>query len=214
MYCLALICCPRTDLLLSVWGTSIPRMVSLKKAAKTVDPTYGTMWSTIWTTIEVNTAIIFACLPMLKRPASNVFSQLSKLFAPIPNPLSPISKVFRRFFRVKKTRSPAGSTPFNSTSRSSVLGHGRFGKLQASIHLRSLGQGTGQATSQEAIFSSDHTGDVPEGSISKTTKVEIRSEIRSEEVENMNSFSSGGIPPVYAGRHGRSTFGPGHGSSV
>ncbi len=48
-------------------------MTTLDISSKSNDQTYGTLNSTIWTTIEANTGIICACLPMLKRPLSCLF---------------------------------------------------------------------------------------------------------------------------------------------
>lgn len=51
-------------------------MTTLKAGSKSIDRTYGTYVSTIWTTIEANTGIICACLPMLRSPLSRVFPRL------------------------------------------------------------------------------------------------------------------------------------------
>lgn len=51
-------------------------MTTLKAGSKSKDPTHGTYVSTIWTTIEANTGIICACLPMLRSPLSRVFPRL------------------------------------------------------------------------------------------------------------------------------------------
>ena len=48
-------------------------MTTLDISSKSNDQTYGTLNSTIWTTIEANTGIICACLPMLKRPLTCLF---------------------------------------------------------------------------------------------------------------------------------------------
>ena len=50
-------------------------MTTLDVSSKSNDQTYGTLNSTIWTTIEANTGIICACLPMLKKPLSCLFPQ-------------------------------------------------------------------------------------------------------------------------------------------
>ena len=52
----------------SVCVTSILRMTTLDTSSKSKDQTYGSLNSTVWTTVESNTAIICACLPMLKLP--------------------------------------------------------------------------------------------------------------------------------------------------
>ena len=48
-------------------------MTTLDISSKSNDQTYGTLNSTIWTTVEANTGIICACLPMLKKPLSCLF---------------------------------------------------------------------------------------------------------------------------------------------
>ncbi|KAL9035102.1 MAG: hypothetical protein Q9214_006742, partial [Letrouitia sp. 1 TL-2023] len=56
--------------------TSILRMTTLKVSSKAMDATYGTMVSTLWTTVETNTAIVCACLPTLKAPLAKWFPRL------------------------------------------------------------------------------------------------------------------------------------------
>ena len=51
-------------------------MTTLDTGSKAKDQMYGTLNSTIWTTIEANTAIICACLPMLKSPLTALFPRL------------------------------------------------------------------------------------------------------------------------------------------
>ena len=51
-------------------------MTTLDTGSKAKDQMYGTLNSTIWTTIESNTAIICACLPMLKSPLATLFPRL------------------------------------------------------------------------------------------------------------------------------------------
>ena len=57
----------------SVIGTSIARGSTLKTSAKSVDQTLGSYESTVWTTVEANTAIICACLPSFKRPLKALY---------------------------------------------------------------------------------------------------------------------------------------------
>lgn len=52
----------------SVIATSIARVTTLDTSSKSSDILTGTLTSTVWTTIEANTAIICACLPSFKRP--------------------------------------------------------------------------------------------------------------------------------------------------
>lgn len=51
-------------------------MATLNASSKSQDLTYGNLNSTIWTTIEANTGIICACLPMLKAPLTALFPNL------------------------------------------------------------------------------------------------------------------------------------------
>lgn len=60
----------------SVCITSILRMTTLDQGSKALDQTYGTYISTIWTTVECNTGIICACLPMMKAPLTWIFPKL------------------------------------------------------------------------------------------------------------------------------------------
>ncbi|MCJ1464379.1 hypothetical protein MMC07_002992 [Pseudocyphellaria aurata] len=56
--------------------TSILRMTTLEAGSKAKDQLHGTLVSTVWTTIEANTGIICACLPMLKTPLSKIFPRI------------------------------------------------------------------------------------------------------------------------------------------
>lgn len=60
----------------SVCITSVLRMTTLNASSKSQDLTAGRLNSTIWTTIEANTGIICACLPMLKAPLAVFFPRL------------------------------------------------------------------------------------------------------------------------------------------
>ena len=51
-------------------------MTTLDPASKALDITHGTLNSTIWSVIEANTAIICACMPMLKTPLTVLFPRL------------------------------------------------------------------------------------------------------------------------------------------
>ena len=51
-------------------------MTTLDSSSKSPDPTYGSLVSTVWTTIEANTGIICACLPMLKQPLVKIWPRL------------------------------------------------------------------------------------------------------------------------------------------
>lgn len=51
-------------------------MTTLDQGSKAHDQTYGTYKSTIWTTVECNTGIVCACLPMMKAPLTWLFPKL------------------------------------------------------------------------------------------------------------------------------------------
>ena len=59
-----------------VFATSILRMTTLEVSSKAPDTTYGTLKSTMWTTIEASTAIVCACLPMVRTPIQRFFPRL------------------------------------------------------------------------------------------------------------------------------------------
>lgn len=59
-----------------VFATSILRMTTLDHGSKASDPVYGTLISTIWTTVEASTAIVVACLPMVRTPIQKVWPML------------------------------------------------------------------------------------------------------------------------------------------
>ncbi|KAK5015633.1 hypothetical protein LTR60_002783 [Cryomyces antarcticus] len=50
-----------------VIAASVMRMVLLNPSSKTPDPTWGSMGALIWTEVEANTAIICACLPVIRK---------------------------------------------------------------------------------------------------------------------------------------------------
>lgn len=60
----------------SVVVTSIVRMSALNPASKSSDTTYGTLKSTIWTTIEANVGIWCACGPTLRGPFAALFPRI------------------------------------------------------------------------------------------------------------------------------------------
>lgn len=57
------------------------RMTTLDPSSKALDHNHGTLASTVWTTVETNTAVICACLPMLRTPLAMMFP---RLFPPTP----------------------------------------------------------------------------------------------------------------------------------
>ncbi|KMU85945.1 integral membrane protein [Coccidioides immitis H538.4] len=64
----------------SVCITSILRMTTLKVSSEAADQSYGTLISTMWTTIEANAGIICACLPMLRIPLTRLEMALRASF--------------------------------------------------------------------------------------------------------------------------------------
>jgi hypothetical protein len=59
-----------------VFATSILRMTTLDRSSKAPDTTAGTLISTMWTTIEASTAIVCACLPMVRTPVQRLVPKL------------------------------------------------------------------------------------------------------------------------------------------
>ena len=51
-------------------------MTTLDTSSRASDQTFGVLNSTIWTTVECNTGIICACLPMLKKPLTLLFPRI------------------------------------------------------------------------------------------------------------------------------------------
>ena len=163
-----------TDLYLrrtSVCITSIFRVTTLQPSSTSPDQIYGTLISTIWTTIEANTGIICACLPMLKKPLTMLFPRLfprgsyhSAGYLPSNNATTPRrnSKFIWRtgWFRLGRDRrsTPAISPPvgFDPPPRDT------FRDDTPESFLFSLGQ---NATPLQAM---------PSGRITRTTDVEVQ----------------------------------------
>ena len=57
-------------------ATSIVRMTTLQTGSKNTDITWTTTNSTIWSGIEINVAIVCACLPILRAPLQAIFPRL------------------------------------------------------------------------------------------------------------------------------------------
>ena len=175
----------------SVCVTSVLRMTTLDVASKSTDQTYGTLLSTTWTTVEANTGIICACMPMLRGPLTWIFP---RLFASNTNSAnsSGHSWRFRRpsvstyTTRAYTTRSrgprlaatlapPANFAPRSPTCSGWVHrpapaeGKPPPQYRQREVSLASHG-------SQDPIILALPTDDqpIPMGTISKTTDVEVR----------------------------------------
>lgn len=59
-----------------VFCMSILRMTTLDVSSKSIDATHGTLISTMWTMIEASTAIVCACLPMLRTPIQRLVPKI------------------------------------------------------------------------------------------------------------------------------------------
>ncbi|KAL9614568.1 MAG: hypothetical protein Q9167_000937 [Letrouitia subvulpina] len=57
-------------------ATSIVRLFSIQQGGKSTDVSWNTSYSTTWSAIEINVAIICACLPILRVPIQAVFPKL------------------------------------------------------------------------------------------------------------------------------------------
>jgi hypothetical protein len=88
---------------LFVCATSILRMMTLDQSSKALDPTQGTFLSTMWTTIEASTAIVCACLPMLRTPVQRL---VPRLF-----PSQAASETGRKGKRAPVAKTPAVVSP-------------------------------------------------------------------------------------------------------
>ena len=51
-------------------------MTTLDRSSKAADPTAGTLVSTMWTTIEASSAVVCACLPMVRTPVQRLVPRL------------------------------------------------------------------------------------------------------------------------------------------
>ena len=60
----------------SCWVTSFMRILTLDTSSRAADQTYGTLNSTIWTTIEANTAIMCASLMVALAPLAAFFKKM------------------------------------------------------------------------------------------------------------------------------------------
>ena len=51
-------------------------MTTLDRSSRAADPTAGTLVSTMWTTIEASSAVVCACLPMVRTPVQRLVPKL------------------------------------------------------------------------------------------------------------------------------------------
>lgn len=133
----------------SVCVTSILRMTTLDSGSKTKDQTFGTFISTVWTTIEANTGIICACLPMLKNPLAKIFPRL-----------------FSRGTQERNSQIIAGGIHPSKASPADFDSWGRFGGKTTHTQLTTIASPPrGHRSSDEEIFGMD--------AITKTTDIHI-----------------------------------------
>ncbi|MCJ1477259.1 hypothetical protein MMC13_005930 [Lambiella insularis] len=172
--------------------TSVLRMTTLNVASKSNDQTYGTLISTTWTTIELNTGIICACMPMLRGPLSWLFPRLFMSMS--ANDSTGSSGHSRRFRR--RTRSAHSTGTYTSRRNTAATFRDPFqahisthGPTYAGWVHGQVGAGcsppppylqrdvsTTSHESQDPIIL-PRVGDertIPMGIISKTTDVEVR----------------------------------------
>lgn len=156
---------------ISVCITSILRMTTLKTGSKATDQTYGTLNSTIWTTIEANTGIICASLPMLKGPLAAIFPGLFPRGSSGSNEYSGGSASYRR--------RAANSGPRNSPAHT----YGGWGRLesnrQGAMNIASPSAEKATPSKASRDNSSDDIfvtpgQDIPMGHITKTTRLDVQ----------------------------------------
>ena len=99
-------------------------MTTLDQSSKTLDPTQGTMLSTIWTTVEASTAIVCACLPMIRTPVQRL---VPRLF-----PSQAASGTGR-----KGKRAPVAKTPAMVPTGTGASAHGVVGVPKESVQTAS-----------------------------------------------------------------------------
>lgn len=150
-------------------------MTTLEKSSKSADPTWGTLNSTIWTTIEADTGIICACLPSLKAPLTKIFPKLFPRgsYEDYSNGSSGPRGAFRRASTAKNLPPSAydgwgrPKESMNTDKRTPTV-------TSDSIELGKPASGNGsKGTSSDGTYGMD-SKDVPMGHISKTTHVNVQ----------------------------------------
>lgn len=166
-------------------------MTTLNVASKSVDQTYGTLISSIWTTIELNTGIICACMPMLRAPLSWLFPRLFiNMSGNHSSGASGHSHNFRRH-TLSSYRAGADSSRRNTVTSLTLTSPAKVG-TQGPIYAGWVPGQFGAGCSPPAYVQRDvsvtshesqepivlpQVGDertIPMGIISKTTDVEVR----------------------------------------
>ena len=137
-------------------------MTTLNISSKSHDQTYGTLNSTIWTTIEANTGIICACLPMLKKPLSCLFPQA---FPRQPGNSSYSSSGFRTLSRQRN--SPV-ATHNNGWTHLDSKTQPPLSKFSDKTVVGKTSDGSG-----DTEFGTERH-DIPLASITKTSDVDVR----------------------------------------
>ncbi|KAF6222086.1 hypothetical protein HO133_001172 [Letharia lupina] len=154
----------------SVCITSILRMTTLKTGSKAKDQIYGTLNSTIWTTIEANTAIICACLPMLKSPLTALFPRLFPRGS--ADDYSNGSNAARRRGATTQDRTSPPAA-YDGWGRLESKKPSQRTRMSTMISTAPARKGSSLGSSSEDTFRTD-SQDVPMGNISKTTHVDVQ----------------------------------------
>ena len=154
----------------SVCITSILRMITLDTSSKAPDATYGSLRSTVWTTVEANIGIICACLPMLKAPLATIFPKLFPRGS------------YREYSDGSDRRPRCPSLPHH-TSAAAYNGWGRYIEKKPSQTSVRMSGNTVTGTTPPGKYSSNNSSnpafcmngsDVPLGQIAKTTHVNVQ----------------------------------------
>ncbi|KAL9134164.1 MAG: hypothetical protein Q9175_004658 [Cornicularia normoerica] len=150
--------------------TSILRMTTLKTGSKAKDQLYGTVNSTIWTTIEANTAIVCACLPMLKSPLAALFPRLFPRGS--VDEYSNTSNAARRRGAASHDRN-SPPTAYNGWGRLENKKQSQRSRMSTTISKAPARKGSSLDSSSEDTCRTD-SRDIPMGNISKTTHVDVQ----------------------------------------
>ena len=135
-------------------------MTTLDISSKSNDQTYGTLNSTIWTTVEANTGIICACLPMLKKPLSCLFPKA------FPRQLGNSSYPSSGFRTLSRQRNSPVGTYNNGWSHLDSKTQPRKSSDDTAVVKTSSGSGYGKYGIERH--------DIPLASITKTSTMDIR----------------------------------------
>ncbi|EEQ35102.1 hypothetical protein McanMca71_001710 [Microsporum canis] len=148
---------------------SIIRTMTFSKSAQPVDVTYTFLFNAIWATIELNTAIICACLPIIRQPLSILFPTV---FGSSPQSRGRCSSLFgfrSARYRNQRVANPslsiAASLPWNMHNGDNVvttmvepgrdLELSRTGSEERIINMETLEANNGGILKQTAVYVSE-----------------------------------------------------------